>query len=115
MIPEDGQAPAPRFGMLRTIALYKLVKVLLLLAVAYGEVRLSDASLTVTCAFIALPTRGRITPLKKAPLVATKYTTTSSTIRIPKTQAIARSQPRRFLGAGVLTVVSVIKAPSEVR
>ena len=31
--------------MLRTIAVYKLIKVLLLLALAYGEVRLSDASL----------------------------------------------------------------------
>jgi len=40
------QAPAPRFGLLRIIALYKLIKVLLLLAVAYGELRLSDASLT---------------------------------------------------------------------
>src|SRR5271168_3137553 len=39
-------APAPRFNVLRTIALYKLVKVLLLLAIAYGEVRLRDASLT---------------------------------------------------------------------
>jgi uncharacterized membrane protein (DUF2068 family) len=39
------QAPAPRFGLLRIIALYKLIKVLLLLAIAYGEVRLSDASL----------------------------------------------------------------------
>lgn len=39
-------APEPRFGVLRTIAVYKLVKVLLLLALAYGEVRLSDASLT---------------------------------------------------------------------
>ena len=39
-------APAPRFGVLRTIALYKLLKVLLLLAMAYGELRLSDASLT---------------------------------------------------------------------
>ena len=39
------QAPEPRFGILRIIALYKLVKVLLLLALAYGEVRLSDASL----------------------------------------------------------------------
>jgi uncharacterized membrane protein (DUF2068 family) len=38
-------APTPRFGVLRTIALYKLLKVLLLLAVAYGELRLSDASL----------------------------------------------------------------------
>jgi uncharacterized membrane protein (DUF2068 family) len=39
------QAPKPRFGVLRTIALYKLVKVVLLLAVAYGELRLSDASI----------------------------------------------------------------------
>jgi len=38
-------APAPRFTVLRTIALYKLLKVLLLLALAYGEVRLHDASL----------------------------------------------------------------------
>ncbi len=38
--------PAPRFGVLRTIALYKLLKVLLLLALAYGELRLSDASVT---------------------------------------------------------------------
>jgi uncharacterized membrane protein (DUF2068 family) len=39
------QAPEPRFGILRTIALYKIVKVILLLAVAYGELRLRDASL----------------------------------------------------------------------
>jgi uncharacterized membrane protein (DUF2068 family) len=39
-------APTPRIDILRTIALYKLLKVLLLLALAYGEVRLSDASLT---------------------------------------------------------------------
>ena len=38
-------APKPRFGVLRTIALYKIVKVFLLLAVAYGELRLRDASL----------------------------------------------------------------------
>jgi len=38
-------APQPRFGVLRTIALYKIVKVVLLLAVAYGELRLRDASL----------------------------------------------------------------------
>jgi uncharacterized membrane protein (DUF2068 family) len=38
-------APKPRFNVLRTIAVYKLVKVLLLLALAYGEVRLRDASL----------------------------------------------------------------------
>jgi len=38
-------APPPRFGMLRVIALYKIVKVLLLLLVAYGELRLRDASL----------------------------------------------------------------------
>jgi uncharacterized membrane protein (DUF2068 family) len=39
------KAPKPRFGVLRTIALYKLVKVILLLGVAYGELRLRDASL----------------------------------------------------------------------
>ena len=46
MTTADGQAPAPRFGMLRTIALYKLLKVLLLLVAAYGELRLHDASLS---------------------------------------------------------------------
>src|SRR5471030_916260 len=39
------KAPPRRFGVLRTIALYKLVKVVLLLGVAYGELRLRDASL----------------------------------------------------------------------
>jgi uncharacterized membrane protein (DUF2068 family) len=38
-------APKRRFNVLRAIALYKLLKVLLLLALAYGEVRLRDASL----------------------------------------------------------------------
>ena len=38
-------AQKPRINVLRTIALYKMLKVLLLLAIAYGEVRLSDASL----------------------------------------------------------------------
>src|ERR1700738_5366388 len=46
MTTADGQAPTPRFGMLRMIALYKLLKVLLLLLAAYGEVRLHDASLS---------------------------------------------------------------------
>jgi uncharacterized membrane protein (DUF2068 family) len=45
MSPAAEQAPKPRFGVLRTIALYKIVKVVLLLAVAYGELRLRDASL----------------------------------------------------------------------
>src|ERR1700716_2639286 len=45
MITVARPAPKPHFNVLRTIALYKLVKVLLLLALAYGEVRLSDASL----------------------------------------------------------------------
>ncbi len=38
-------AHRPGFGMLRTIALYKLLKVLLLLLAAYGELRLRDAGL----------------------------------------------------------------------
>ncbi len=43
-----GEEPAdpPRFGVLRTIAVYKLLKVSLLLLVAYGELRLHDASLS---------------------------------------------------------------------
>src|SRR3984957_16538367 len=45
MRPVVRPATMPRIDILRTIALYKLVKVLLLLALAYGEVRLSDASL----------------------------------------------------------------------
>ena len=45
MVTVARPAPKPRFNVLRTIALYKLVKVLLLLALVYGEVRLSDASL----------------------------------------------------------------------
>ncbi len=40
------RAPESRFGMLRTIALYKLVKVLLLLLAAYGELHLHDKSLS---------------------------------------------------------------------
>lgn len=46
MVTADGQAPASRFGMLRTIALYKLVKVVLLSFAAYGELWLHDASLS---------------------------------------------------------------------
>src|SRR5260370_9258175 len=45
MIPVARPAREPGLNVLRTIAVYKLVKVLLLLALAYGEVRLSDASL----------------------------------------------------------------------
>ena len=41
----DCKAPEPRLGMLRIIALYKLVKVLLLLLAAYFELRLHDAAL----------------------------------------------------------------------
>lgn len=46
MSTDDARAPAPRLGMLRLIALYKLLKVLLLLLAAYGELRLHDASLS---------------------------------------------------------------------
>jgi uncharacterized membrane protein (DUF2068 family) len=38
--------PAPRFGLVRAIALYKLGKVLILLLAAYGELRLHEASLS---------------------------------------------------------------------
>src|ERR1700720_1484082 len=46
----DEQAPRPRLGMLRLIALYKLLKVLLLLLAAYGELRLHDAALSAKLA-----------------------------------------------------------------
>src|SRR5580658_7552518 len=46
MATAEDPAPLPRFGMLRTIAVYKLVKVFLLLLAAYGEIRLHDATLT---------------------------------------------------------------------
>jgi len=39
-------APLARFGLLRTIALYKMVKVIILLLAAYGEIRLHDATLS---------------------------------------------------------------------
>jgi uncharacterized membrane protein (DUF2068 family) len=39
-------APLARFGLLRTIALYKLLKVIILLLAAYGEIRLHDATLS---------------------------------------------------------------------
>jgi uncharacterized membrane protein (DUF2068 family) len=38
-------APLARFGMLRTIALYKLLKVIILLLAVWGEVRLHDSTL----------------------------------------------------------------------
>jgi uncharacterized membrane protein (DUF2068 family) len=46
MATADDSAPQPRFGMLRTIAVYKLLKVIVLLLAAYGELRLHDASLS---------------------------------------------------------------------
>src|ERR1700732_5630327 len=45
MTTDARPAPKPRINVLRTIAVYKLLKVLLLVALAYGEVRLHDASL----------------------------------------------------------------------
>ncbi len=46
MDAHTGEAPEPRFGMLRTIALYKFIKMLLLLLAAYGELHLHDKSLS---------------------------------------------------------------------
>jgi uncharacterized membrane protein (DUF2068 family) len=46
MSTAEDQAPTPRFGMLRGIALYKLLKVVILVLAAYGEIRLHDASLS---------------------------------------------------------------------
>jgi uncharacterized membrane protein (DUF2068 family) len=46
MTNDSRPAPASRFNILRTIAVYKLIKVLLLVALALGEVRLRDSSLS---------------------------------------------------------------------
>ncbi len=46
MTPAEDRAPVARFGMLRTIAVYKLCKVIILLLAAYGEVRLHDSTIT---------------------------------------------------------------------
>jgi uncharacterized membrane protein (DUF2068 family) len=46
MTPGADPAPVARFGMLRTIALYKLLKVLILLLAAWGEIRLHDSTLS---------------------------------------------------------------------
>src|SRR6202795_4027807 len=50
MTTADDRAPKPRLGMLRIIALYKLLKDLLLLLAAYGELRLHDAALSAKLA-----------------------------------------------------------------
>ena len=42
--PARGAGAKPRFGVLRAIALFKLTKVVLALATAYGVLRLRDAS-----------------------------------------------------------------------
>ena len=44
MAKQGGDARTARFGVLRLIALFKLSKVMLLLATAYGVLRLRDAS-----------------------------------------------------------------------
>ena len=46
MNPADNGAQPARFGVLRTIAVYKLLKVTILLLAAWGELHLHDASLT---------------------------------------------------------------------
>ena len=45
MADSSPTAPLARFGMLRTIALYKLLKVVILLLAVWGEVRLHDSTL----------------------------------------------------------------------
>lgn len=46
MATAEVAAQPPRFSVLRTIALYKLLKVVLLLLAAWGEIRLHDTTLT---------------------------------------------------------------------
>ncbi|HEY4446193.1 MAG TPA: DUF2127 domain-containing protein [Steroidobacteraceae bacterium] len=76
-------APKPRFNVLRTIAVYKLVKVLLLLALAYGEVRLSDASLAAR-----LVTWASARPLGLEHDVATRFLEWFSGLSAPRLHAL---------------------------
>src|SRR5271156_4778462 len=46
MADSSNNAPLARFGVLRTIAVYKLLKVIILILAAWGEVRLHDATLS---------------------------------------------------------------------
>src|ERR1700675_1947558 len=68
MTTADDRAPKPRLGMLRLIALYKLLKVLLLLLAAYGELRLHDAALSAKLATWA---QGRALGLEHAVVTRT--------------------------------------------
>lgn len=76
-------APKPRFDVLRTIAVYKLIKVLLLLALAYGEVRLSDASLAAK-----LVTWASARPLGLEHDVATRFLEWFSGLNAPRLHAL---------------------------
>src|SRR3984893_4275060 len=76
-------APKPRFNVLRTIAVYKMVKVLLLLALAYGEVRLSDASLAAK-----LVTWASARPLGLEHDVATRFLGWFSGLSTPRLHAL---------------------------
>ena len=76
-------APKPRFNVLRTIAVYKMVKVLLLLALAYGEVRLSDASLAAK-----LVTWASARPLGLEHDVATRFLGWFSGLSAPRLHAL---------------------------
>lgn len=76
-------APKPRFNVLRTIAVYKLIKVLLLLALAYGEVRLSDASLAAK-----LVTWASARPLGLEHDVATRFLEWFSGLSAPRLHAL---------------------------
>ena len=69
---------------------------------------LMEAESTVIWAFIALLTFGRMKPLKKAELVATKYRTTIRTTTIPASETSIRSQERLLLRPVEPGVVSVI-------
>src|ERR1700721_3383277 len=92
MITVARPAPKPRFDVLRTIAIYKLVKVLLLLALAYGEVRLSDASLAAK-----LVTWASARPLGLEHDVATRFLEWFSGLSASRLQAL-RVLPLSYAG-----------------
>src|SRR5271170_6825041 len=75
---------------------------------------LMTASSTVTVAFAALLTRGRMKLLKKAELVTTNQATTSNRIKAPENLIMIRNQRRRLPERGTEDGNSFIKNASAV-
>src|SRR4051812_14406765 len=71
------------------------------------------ASSTVIWAFSDLPARGRMTLLRKAELVPTKYKTTSNKMRTAKMIPMRRPQRARGLTSTALSIITELLGPYD--